>query len=180
MRLEIGQKIKALRQAAELTQAELAARSRLTKGFISQVERDQTSISLESLIDILEALGTNIPEFFGEMAQSQVVFSPRQRIKVPEKEITDFEILIPGSTNNLMDPIMVTLASGERLDEESPHAGEEFGYILSGTLTLVVGNKSHKVSRRHCFYFEADRPHQFINNGRAVVQFLWIASPPQM
>jgi len=180
MKLEIGQKIKALRLASELTQSELAARSRLTKGFISQLERDQTSISLDSLLDILEALGTTITEFFGDIGQSQVVFSPKQRIQISEKNVRNFEMLVPGSTNNLMDPIMVTLAPDEKLEQEGPHAGEEFGYVLSGTLTINIGKKVFRVPPRHCFYFEAGRIHQFVNRGRVDVKVLWLTSPPQM
>jgi transcriptional regulator with XRE-family HTH domain len=180
MRLEIGEKIKALRLASELTQSELAARARLTKGFISQVERDQTSISLDSLSDIMEALGVSISEFFGNLGQSRVVFSPKERVIVQDREIQKFEILIPGSTNNLMDPIMVGMAPGESLPTDGPHAGEEFGYVLSGALTLIIGKKVFKLSPRHCFYFEADQSHQFVNRGKVSANFLWITSPPQM
>jgi len=180
MRLEIGQKIKALRLASELTQSELAARARLTKGFISQVERDQTSISLDSLLDILDALGSTITEFFGDLGRPRKVFSPKERVSVTEKGIEKFEILVAGSTNNLMDPIVIKMAPGESLPEEGPHAGEEFGYILSGTMTLIIGKKSFKVPPRHCFYFEADEKHQFVNRGKASVSILWVTSPPQM
>jgi len=180
MRIEIGDKIKALRLASELTQSELAARARLTKGFISQIERDQTSISLDSLLDILDALGTSISEFFGDISQSPRVFAPGDRIEVNDRGIRKFELLIPGSTNNLMDPMMLELAPGERLSEEDPHSGEEFGFVLSGSLTLILGKKVYKIPRRHCFYFEADQTHQFVNRGRTEVRLLWVTSPPQM
>ncbi len=180
MKFEIGHKIKALRLASELTQSELAARARLTKGFISQFERDQTSISLDSLMDILDALGVTITEFFGDLGQARKVFSPKDRISVEEKKVSCFEILVPGSTNNLMDPFMISLEPGEQLVKDGPHAGEEFGYVFSGTLTLVFGKKTHKIPPRHCFYFEADQSHQMINRGKTKVNFLWVTSPPQM
>ncbi len=180
MRLEIGEKIKALRLASELTQSELAARARLTKGFISQVERDQTSISLDSLLDILDALGVTITEFFGKTGQSRIVFSPKDRITMTEKGVEKFEILVPGSTNNIMDPILIGLAPGEELPADSPHAGEEFGYVLSGVLTLIVGKKVFKLPPRHCFYYEADQSHQFVNRGKVGTNFLWVTAPPQM
>lgn len=64
--MDIGSKIKRLRQANGLTLEELANRSELTKGFLSQLERDLTSPSVATLEDILEALGTNLQEFFSE------------------------------------------------------------------------------------------------------------------
>lgn len=51
------------RQKLGLTQEELASRTELSKGFISQLERDLTSPSIATLTDILEALGTNLSEF---------------------------------------------------------------------------------------------------------------------
>ncbi|HWR83206.1 MAG TPA: cupin domain-containing protein [Candidatus Deferrimicrobium sp.] len=180
MRLEIGKKIRALRLGSELTQEELANRARLTKGFISQLENDQTSISVDSLVDILEALGVSLSEFFSDAAEAQVVFSPSQRVAVEGKGARKFELLVPGSTNNLMDPIVIELQPGESLEAQSPHSGEQFGYVLRGTLTLTVDKKVMKVPRRHCFYFKSDRPHRIANKSSGQATLLWVTSPPQM
>ena len=72
--MNIGEKIKALRVANGLTQEELANRCELTKGFISQVERDLTSPSIATLVDILESLGTNLKEFFNETEEEKLFF----------------------------------------------------------------------------------------------------------
>ena len=64
--IKIGERIRNLRELSNLTQEELAERANLTKGFISQIERDLTSISLDSLIQILEAMDENISDFFRE------------------------------------------------------------------------------------------------------------------
>lgn len=180
MELKIGEKIKALRLASGLTQEELADRAKLTKGFISQLENDQYSISVDSLADLLEALGVTLPEFFTDSADEKVVFSPSERVPVEGWGISKFELLVPGSTNNLMDPIMLEMKPGERLEPQGPHPGEQFGYVLGGTATLKINKKSYKVPNRHCFYFESDRTHQLINAGRTVVRVLWVTTPPQM
>ena len=75
--MNIGGKIKRLRVANSLTLEELANRCELTKGFLSQVERNLTSPSISTLEDILEALGTNLREFFDERDDEQVVFSTK-------------------------------------------------------------------------------------------------------
>ncbi len=72
--MNIGNKIKELRISNDLTLQELASRSELTKGFLSQVERNLTSPSISTLEDILEALGTNLSEFFQEDKDEQIVF----------------------------------------------------------------------------------------------------------
>lgn len=182
MDLNIGKKIKALRLASDLTQEELANRSELTKGFISQVENEkfQTSISLGSLADILNALGTNISEFFDDPNETRVVFKPSDRVAVYDTGADKFELLVPGSTNNLMDPILVEFKPGEKLELRDPHPGEQFGFVLRGTITLVLNKKKYKVARHNCFYFKSNQPHQLINNSDGVTSILWITSPPQM
>ena len=64
--MEIGKKIRELRMWKGLTQEELADRSELSKGFISQLENDVTSPSIATLVDVLTCLGTDLKTFFGE------------------------------------------------------------------------------------------------------------------
>ena len=180
MELHIGQRVKALRLASDLTQNELADRANLTKGFISQFENDQCSISVDSLADILDALGVSLQEFFAEDVDTAVVFGPEDRRRVESKGAERFELLIPGSTNNILDPILLELKPGEKLERFDPHPGEQFGYVLKGTLTLVLGKKEYKVPNRHCFYFKAEQPSQLSNSGKVEVKLLWITTPPQM
>ena len=180
MRLEIGQKIKGMRLSAELTQAELAARASLSKGFISQIEHDNVSISLDSLVDILDALGSTIVEFFSEGESPKVVFSPKDRIPVSGRGASRFEILVAGSTNNEMDPFFVRFVRGESFETEEPHVGEEFGFVLSGALTLELSGKKQKVLAKSCFYFESNQPHRLLNTSERDVSFIWVTAPPQM
>ena len=70
--MNIGEKIRRLRIKNALTQEELADRCELTKGFISQVERDLTSPSIATLVDILEGLGTNLKDFFNETIDEKI------------------------------------------------------------------------------------------------------------
>jgi transcriptional regulator with XRE-family HTH domain len=180
MDLRIGEKIKALRLGSELTQAELADRAQLTKGFISQLENDQTSISVDSLADILDALGVSLGDFFSDGADLPVVFLPDDRISVENKGASQFELLIPGSTNNIMDPILITLKPGERLDRQGPLPGEQFGFVLQGEASLLVDRKEHTVPAEHCFYFSSGLVHQIRNESNKTTRLLWVTSPPLM
>ena len=72
--MQIGQKLKELRIAKNLTQEELADRAELSKGFISQLERDLTSpFCTLTLVDILQCLGTSLKDFFQEDDDEQIV-----------------------------------------------------------------------------------------------------------
>lgn len=89
----IGQKLKELRIAKGLTQEELAGRAELSKGFISQLERDLTSPSIATLVDILQCLGTNLNEFFCETTEEQVVFHDTDYFQKVDSEF--FNKIIP-------------------------------------------------------------------------------------
>ena len=101
--MKIGEKLKSLRQEKLLTQNELADRCELSKGFISQLERDLTSPSLSTLEDILEVLGTNIREFFNETQQEKIVFSDEDFYEFQNEEL-GYEInwIIPNAQKNKM------------------------------------------------------------------------------
>ena len=85
--MDIGNKLKELRVLKGLTQEELADRSELSKGFISQLERNLTSPSITTLMDILQCLGTSIGEFFNEAPDEQIVFGKQDYfVKVRSEE----------------------------------------------------------------------------------------------
>ena len=70
----IGEKIKQLRLKNNLTQEDLADRAELTKGYISQIERELTSPAITTLVDLLQCLGTDLKTFFDDSEDNQVVF----------------------------------------------------------------------------------------------------------
>ena len=104
--MDIGNKIKQLRTRQGLTLEELASRSELTKGFLSQLERDLTSPSIDSLSDILEALGTNLSEFFQEDKNDQFVFRSEDFF-VDERESCTVNWIVPNTQKNQMEPILL-------------------------------------------------------------------------
>ncbi len=126
----IGERISMMRQAKGLTQEELASRADLTKGFISQVERNLTSLSVESLLAILDALDEKPSAFFDETFDEKIVFKVKDRVELEKEDVASFQILVPAAQNRLMDPAFVALKPGEKM-EEGPHEGEEFGFVLS-------------------------------------------------
>ena len=83
--MDIGDRIRRLRLQRGLTQEELADRCELSKGFISLVERDLTSPSIATLVDILESLGTDLKTFFSEAGDEKLVFGEKD-VSVKEDE----------------------------------------------------------------------------------------------
>jgi transcriptional regulator with XRE-family HTH domain len=176
--MKIGERIRNLRQSSNLTQEELADRAGLTKGFISQIERDQTSISLDSLAKMLGALDENISDFFQEASQEKIAYREKDRVAIEKEKIEKFELLVPGSTNRRLEPILLTLRKGEATPKEKPHEGEEFGFILRGRVNLRFGREILKLKKGECFYLSAEKEHWIHNSGSRDAVILWISSPP--
>ena len=176
--MSIGSKIKQLRTFYGLTQEELADRCELTKGYISQLENDLTSPSIATLKDILTALGSSLKEFFSEVdVEEKLVFSEQDFIE----KVTDTSTLnwlVPNAQKNIMEPIHLVLKPFSKTETDVPHEGEEFGYVLEGEITLVVGKKKYQIKKGESFYFEADKLHHIENNKDINAVLIWISTPP--
>lgn len=177
--MEIGKKLKELRVMNHLTQEELANRAELSKGFISQVENDLTSPSIATLTDILQCLGTNLQEFFNENVDEQIVFRQEDYFT---KEYTDcgydIQWIVPNAQKNMMEPIVVTMEVGGQAEKDIPHEGEEFGYVLKGSIEICLGHKKYRAKKGETFYFTPSKPHFIRNIGKSKAEFIWITTPP--
>lgn len=177
MAVNIGGKIKNLRTQLGLTQEELADRTELSKGFISQLERDLTSPSIATLMDILEALGTDLAAFFAESPEERVVFCA-QDMFVKQDEGHAIRWLVASAQKNQLEPILVSIAPGGRTWDDAPHMGEEFGYVLTGGVTLVLGKDRFRIKKGDSFYFNPTRVHYLANPGKREARVLWVSTPP--
>lgn len=176
--MEIGTKIKELRMKNSLTQEELADRSELSKGFISQLENDVTSPSISTLEDILQCLGTTLSEFFAEVPQPpQIVFGEEDYFEKEDVELQNLtQWIIPNAQKNIMEPIRMQIRPGGATYPDTPHEGEEFGYVLKGEITIMLGREQHRAKAGESFYYTADKEH-FITSKKGA-EILWVSTPP--
>ncbi len=177
--MDIGKRMKELRIQYGLTQQELADRSELTKGFISQLERNQNSPSVGTLLDIIQCLGTTPAEFFTDEEPEQIVFKETDYFeKVDEEKKSTVEWIIPNAQKNAMEPVRLTLHPGGASETYLPKESEEFGYVLKGTVKLNYGGKNQTVRAGESFYFKADKKHFIENTGNRDAVLIWITNPP--
>ena len=175
--MDIGNKLKELRVLKGLTQEELADRSELSKVFISQLERNLTSPSITTLMDILQCLGTSIGEFFNEAPDEQIVFGKQDYfVKVDTEYKNEIKWIIPNAQKNTIEPIYLTLQAGGSTCPDTPHEGEEFGYVLQGAVSIHLGNKTYKAKKGESFYYTADKTHFLSSKNGATL--IWVSSPP--
>jgi transcriptional regulator with XRE-family HTH domain len=176
--VEIGAKVKRLRLQRGLTQEELAARTELSKGFISQLERDITSPSIATLMDILEALGTDVAAFFNEKPAPKTVYGAEDMFVKEGEDGVTIRWLVTDAQKNALEPILVTLPANTGSVPDDPHEGEEFGYLLSGSVVLLLGERKYRVKKGDSFYFSPACAHSIRNAGKSEARILWVSTPP--
>ena len=99
IKLDIGNRIRQLRVKNGLTLEELASRCELTKGFLSQLERNLNSPSIATLEDITEALGSSLSDFFKEETLEKIVFE-EEDVFVDEQEDSVIHWIVPNAQKN--------------------------------------------------------------------------------
>lgn len=175
--MDIGKRLKQLRIKNALTLADLAARSELSKGFLSQVERNLTSPSISTLQDIIEVLGISLPDFFKEDKDEQVCFGKNDYF-VSQEENRIVTWLVPNATKNKIEPILLTLEKDGQSQEIKPFAGEEFAYVLQGSVLLVCEGKRYILRKGECFYLTGSSSHYIQNKFKGISKVIWLTTPP--
>lgn len=176
--MEIGKKIKNLRLKKGLTQEELGERTDLSKGYISQLERDLSSPSIETFFDILEVLGCSPKDFFDDEER-------RQKVVYKEEDVTDFfdeekgyhiQWLVPESNEKEMEPIRLSFNKKGEFKKFEPSLSETYAYVIEGEVLLKLGKQEYRAKKGESMYFHATDEHQFFNIADGLSTLLLVAT----
>jgi transcriptional regulator with XRE-family HTH domain len=161
----IGQRIRRLRRESKMTLLEVATASSLSVGFLSQVERNLTGISISSLVNVAKALNVPLgallehprqaqPDSHEGRRESYQVGPMRQKY---ERLSTTFD----GSTLNAVKVLMMEGYSSEWV----AHGGDEFVYVLSGKVRYTLRRKNYELTAGDSLHFDAQHRHRVVNLG---------------
>ncbi|WP_048600982.1 helix-turn-helix domain-containing protein [Rubeoparvulum massiliense] len=176
--MHIGKKIKRLRLKKGLTQEELGERTDLSKGYISQLERDLSSPSIDTFFNILEVLGCTPQEFFDEeKGEQKVVYGEDDQTDyIDEERGYQIQWLVPESNENEMEPIRLTLQPGGEFKQFEPSLAETFAFVLSGRVMVKLGERVYYAKAGEAIYYHASDDHQIINDADGVSELLLVAT----
>lgn len=187
--MRIGIRLRALRAELGLTIPALSARAGLSAGLISQIERGQSNPSMKTIQRLTAALGVNLWAFIGEaggetkagrlpdMAEARPFVrrrSERPRVVVGKSKMVK-ELLSPRGERGLRF-MMVTLPPGGTADEMLVGPGEKAGYVVSGCVTLTVGERQAELAEGDSFQFDSRHAHGLANHSACEATILWIMS----
>jgi DNA-binding transcriptional MerR regulator/quercetin dioxygenase-like cupin family protein len=172
----IGSHLRQLRAQRKLSLAQVAQAVGISVGFLSALERSQTSGSVGTLRKLARYYKTNILDFFDANGAASRQVKPRER-KVLEAGVgVRMELLAWGDT--VMEPHLFRIAPEAGSGDPYTHEGEEFIYVLRGDLEIAVNGKEYRLKPGDSFYFESATPHRWKNPGRKETCVLWINTPP--
>ena len=181
MDLAVGRRIRDLRRSKQMSLETVAARTELSIGFISQIERGLSSPSLRVLATLADVLGVGIAALFGasprdDGAGGVVTREPqRAELKLWRTGISK-QLLSPAGSESRLNLFLVHLDPGGNTgDEFYTHDGEEAGLVLEGEMTLTVDTETWTLKQGDSFRFASRRPHRFSNPARdAKAVVLWV------
>jgi transcriptional regulator with XRE-family HTH domain len=180
----VGEQIRDLRKLKGMTIPELAAQIGRSVGYVSQIERNISALSISSLQEICDALGVQIASLFHAQApvpEAEKGFvvrkKSRRKLEFLGSAITE-ELLSPNLTGQI-EMILTTIEPGGTTgDRGRIRRGEEAGYVIEGSVELWVGEKHVTLRRGDAFTFARTGSHCCVNpNGKSAV-ILWITTPP--
>ncbi|GAB4364885.1 MAG: cupin domain-containing protein [Calditrichia bacterium] len=161
-----------MRKVRGLTIEELSDKANLTKGFISQMERDLTVPSVANLKQVLDVLGVSLSSFFSDISErEQNIFQKKDRMLEVITDDYKIENLIPKLKYLEMEPILLTLEPSV-VYQTNFEEDEGFGFVTRGKLEIEIDNEKKVINRGDCFYIFFDSKLRIKNLSKKVAEIL--------
>jgi len=174
--ITLGSRLRQLRSKRRLSLAAVAAAAGISVGFLSAIERSQTSASIGTLRRLARYYRTNILDFFDPAESNPRLVRPDTRKVLEAGPGVHMELLAWGNT--VMEPHLFRIKPDAGSGESYAHEGEEFLFVLRGELSISLAEEEYHLRRGDSFYFESATPHHWRNPGPRETWLLWVNTPP--
>lgn len=183
MNIDVGQKIRELRKSKKFSITDLSQESGLSTGLISQIERNMVVPSIKVMWKIANVLEVNIGYFFDEddeNIEEKIVVRRNDRKSINTNDSTkSYELLMPNLNNKSIEFLLITLNKETKINKGLvSHKGEECGYIIEGTMKIILENKEYILEKGDSFYFDSKIPHVYENYGDEKCVLVCAMTPP--
>lgn len=172
---ELGERIKMLRLAQNLTLKQLEAKARVSATHLSEIERGLTSPTVGAIERVARALGEDPAVLVSEHAGPRVAVVRREERRAWESNGATVQSLGAPLDGAEMSVIEVALADGAVFDP-GPGLGEEFLLVLAGTVELGLGDANHRLAEGDAIHYAAHAPRTL--RARGASRVVWVSLPP--
>jgi len=180
--INVGRKIRELREKQGLTLRQLSKRADVSPSTIQKIEKNLISPSLGTVLRIAKGLETTIESLLNAHPQSRdVVYLPKEKrgtIAVPDLKIT-LQSLAEGLPDQPFSAVILTIPKGARMKErEFQHHGEELMFCLKGTVEFTIRDERYLLTAGDSLRFKSQLRHFWKHVGEEEAQLLMICAPP--
>ena len=180
MDINIGERLRTIREMYGFSQRALAKRADVTNGIISMIEQNSSSPSIATLKKILDGFPISLTDFFsfGAPSQDKIIYRADELVEIGGKKVSYRQV---GSNlkGKSMQLIHERIEPGADTGNEMlRHEAEEGGIIIKGQIELTVGGQVDILNEGDAYYFDSRLPHRFRNIGTEVCEIISACSPP--
>ena len=177
---DLGQRLKALREAQGFSQRELAKRAGVSNAIISLMEQNRTSPSVGLLKKVLEGLPISLADFFAGTPRltPQIFFRAAELVELAGGAIS-YRQVGRDMAGRAMQMLHERYAPGADTGPQMlHHDAEEGGVVVAGHLEVTVGDRRTVLGPGDAYYFDSRVPHRFRNAGDEECMVVSANSPP--
>ena len=180
-KIDIGPKIRAVRLQRGLKIKDVANETGLSISLISQIENNNSSPSLSTLIKLANFLGKEASFFLENNEKSKnamVCHREDRKVWTSDDDKIYFELLNPSLRSKKFEVVYSRTEKFERPPEKHTHDGEEFGLVLKGRIKVDVGDEVYLLGKGDSIYFKSSIPHAIYGVASKGSEVIWVNSPP--
>jgi transcriptional regulator with XRE-family HTH domain len=175
--VKIGARIREARQRRGMSLEQVAEETGLTKGFISQVERNLTSVSVASLVNICNAIGLRIGSLFEPARRDLIRHADRPGINFGSENVTEFMLTPAGQTQVQVIQSHIEPGGGSGNEAYSLNGEAEFVHVVSGGLEITVHGDTYLLESGDSLTFSPRDSHSWRNPSDVETIVLWVLTP---
>jgi DNA-binding transcriptional MerR regulator/quercetin dioxygenase-like cupin family protein len=174
---DLGRKLRVLRKKRGLGVVEAARQAKISAGFLSAIELSRANPSVATLQRLAATYGTTVLTFYDLPKHSNRLVRVRDRRAIQTQSGVKMELLSIGARQ--LESMIFRVQPGAGSDGSYSHQGEEFIYMMSGTLEIWLDElECHTLSEGDGFWFESTVGHRWYNPSNEEAVLLWINTPP--
>jgi DNA-binding transcriptional MerR regulator/quercetin dioxygenase-like cupin family protein len=172
----LGPKLRKMRKRLSLGIVEASKRAGISPGFLSAIELSKANASVATLHRLAATYNSTVLEFFDLPGHARRLMRPGQRRVLRTDSGVDIELLSIGT--KMLEPMLFRVPPSAGSDGSYSHVGEEFIYMLKGTLEIWLGElERHLLREGDSFWFESNVGHRWFNPSDEDALLIWINTP---
>lgn len=175
---KVGKKLRAVRKNKKITLSELSKLTGLSVSFISQVERNVSSITITSLKKIADELGISMHEIFEIDQEDEFIRNKENQVTWHMGNDVISHTRVSGKfESRKLEGLIYKIEPHSSDTEVFSHSGEELHYILNGTASVTIEDDVYKVQKGETIHFPSTLPHMIMNASDEVLEVLCVLTP---